>query len=194
MTDVSNIARGVAGFTSNVFLVTGERTVLVDAGANFDAVSRIESHVDRLDAVMLTHSHPDHVENLLDVAEAFDVAVWGFDTDVDGVNRSVDDESVHRFGSDDFVALHTPGHATDHLCFYAADPGILFAGDLVFHNGSFGRTDLPGGDREVLIESIDRLLDWIDSDLAVMHTGHGPSVTTDPYVHVERAGQFARQV
>ncbi|SEV83968.1 MBL fold metallo-hydrolase [Natrinema salifodinae] len=190
---ITNLARDVQAFTSNVFLVTGDRTVLVDTGANFDVVDAVRSEVDDLDAVVLTHTHRDHVGNLAAVKDAFGVEAWGYDPGIDGVDHAIADEETVRLGDRDYVALHTPGHKNDHLCFYADDGGVLFAGDLIFQNGSFGRTDLEEGDRATLIESIDRVRDRIDSDLAEMHTGHGPSVTSDPDDHVELAGQMARQ-
>ncbi|WP_290819367.1 MBL fold metallo-hydrolase [Halovivax sp.] len=190
---ISNLAQGTTAFTSNAFLVGGERTVLVDTGANFDVVSGLRDRVDRLDAVVLTHTHPDHVGNLPAVTDAFDVDVWGYDRSFDGVDRSIADEERVRLGDHEYVALHTPGHKDDHLCFYADEPEILFAGDLVFQNGGFGRTDLPEGDRETLVRSIDRVLDRIEPSLSALHVGHGPSVTNEPYDHVELAGRMARQ-
>ncbi|NUC71317.1 MBL fold metallo-hydrolase [Haloterrigena sp. SYSU A558-1] len=190
---ITNLAQGVQAFTSNVFLVDGERTVLVDAGANFDVVAAVRERVDDLNAVVLTHTHRDHVGNLEAVTDAFDVDAWGYDTAIDGVDRAIADEETVRLGDHEYVALHTPGHKNDHLCFYAERPGVLFAGDLIFQNGSFGRTDLEEGDRETLIESIDRVRERIDPDLEEMHTGHGPSVTSDPYDHVELSAQMARQ-
>jgi glyoxylase-like metal-dependent hydrolase (beta-lactamase superfamily II) len=189
---IRNVAAGVQSFTSNAFLVTGERTVLVDTGSNFDVVSRVEEHADGLDAVVLTHTHPDHVGNLAAVTDAFDVQAWGFDTEQDGVDHAVADEETVQLGDDDYRALHTPGHKDDHLCFYSDTADVLFAGDLVFQNGSFGRTDLEEGDRETLVASIDRVLDAIDETLAEMHTGHGPSVTTNPAHDVETAARAAR--
>jgi len=190
---ISNLAQGVQAFTSNVFLVAGERTVLVDTGANFDAVAAVSDRVDDLEAVILTHTHRDHVGNLAAIKEAFDVDAWGYDTSIDGVDHAIADEETVQLGDHDYVALHTPGHKNDHLCLYSEEASVLFAGDLVFQNGSFGRTDLEEGDRPTLIESIDRVLEWIDPDLEEMHTGHGPSVTNDPYSHVELSAQMARQ-
>ena len=194
MNGISNLAAGVHTFTSNSFLVSGERTVLVDPGANFDVVGAIQERVDSIDAVVVTHTHPDHIGNLSAVTDEFDVDAWGFDPSIDGIDHGIDDESFVPLGDHEYVAIHTPGHKNDHLCFYAEDPKILFAGDLVFQNGGFGRTDLPEGDRDTLIESIDRLVEWIDTDLEALHTGHGPSVTTNPYDHVELAARMVRQL
>jgi glyoxylase-like metal-dependent hydrolase (beta-lactamase superfamily II) len=190
MTDIENLAADVQAFTSNVFLVTGERTVLVDAGANFDVVSAVETRVDGLDAVVLTHTHRDHVGNVDAVREAFGVETWGYDPSHPAVDGELGD-SV-RLGDDDFSVLHTPGHKDDHVCLYAPATKVCFAGDLVFANGAFGRTDLEEGNREALIRSIDRLLETVDPGLAVLHTGHGPSVTDGAYATVERAGRAAR--
>ncbi|WP_408958480.1 MBL fold metallo-hydrolase [Natrinema sp. 74] len=191
---ITNLAQGVQAFTSNVFLIDGDRPVVVDTGANFDVVDAVRSHVDDLDAVVLTHTHRDHVGNLEGVTDAFGVDTWGYDTAIDGVDHAIEDEETVRLGDHEYVALHTPGHKNDHLCFYAEEAGVLFAGDLVFQNGSFGRTDLAEGDRDTLIESVDRVLERIDPTLEAMHTGHGPSVTEDPYEHVELAAQMARQM
>jgi len=191
MTAIENLAAGVQAFTSNVFLVTGDRTTLVDTGANFDVVSRIEERVDGLDAVVLTHTHRDHVGNVDAVREAFGVETVGYDSSHPAVDAELG-ETV-RLGDDDYTVLHTPGHKDDHVCLYAPDTKVCFAGDLVFAGGSFGRTDLEEGDRETLIRSIDRLLERLDPDLAALHTGHGPSVTDGAYTTVEYAARAARQ-
>jgi len=188
---LENLAAGVEAFTSNAFLATGDRTVLVDPGANFDVVSAAREHVDDIDAVLVTHPHPDHVGNLDAVRDAFDVNAWGFEG-VDGVDHELTDGDTVQIGDDQYEALQTPGHEPHHLCFYSRGAGVLFAADLVFANGGFGRTDLPGGDRSVLVDSIERVIDVVDEDLAAMHPGHGPSVTSDPYFDLELAAQTAR--
>ncbi|WP_458206463.1 MBL fold metallo-hydrolase [Haladaptatus sp. NG-SE-30] len=189
---IRNIAAGVQSFTSNAFLVVGDRTVLVDTGSNFDAAGQVEKVAGSLDAIVLTHTHPDHVGNVEKVKDAFGVEAFGFDTNQHGVDIAIEDDEMVTLGDDDYRALHTPGHKNDHLCFYSESAGVLFAGDLVFQNGSFGRTDLEEGDRETLVRSIDRVLDAVDDDLHEMHTGHGPSVTTNPYHDIELASQAAR--
>lgn len=192
MPTVRNIARGVQSFTSNAFLVEGDRTVLVDAGSDFDAVGRIGDAVDALDAIVLTHTHPDHIGNVESVVDAFDVAVWGFDPDHDLVDHAIADGDAVAIGDDRYDVLHTPGHKNDHVCLYSPAAGTLFAGDLVFANGGFGRTDLPEGDHVKLIESIEYLLSAVDGSLSTMYVGHGPTVDADPIHHVELALQAAR--
>jgi len=189
---IRNLARSVESFTSNVFLITGDRTALVDVGAEFDVVAAATEHVDDIDAVVLTHTHSDHVDNLPSVVDAFDVPVWGYDTEQDGVEHAIGDGDTVRIGDHSYRVLYTPGHKDDHVCLYSPEARVLFAGDLVFATGSFGRTDLEEGDRDLLVDSIDRVLDVVDEDLAEMHTGHGPSVTDEPYHDIELAWQAAR--
>lgn len=192
MATVRNIARGIRAFTSNAFLVDGERTVLVDAGSDFDAVERIESAVGTLDAIVLTHTHPDHVGNVPSVVDAFDVEVWGFDPGHELVDHAIADGGRIEIGDSEYEALHTPGHKDDHLCLYAPESGVLFAGDLVFANGGFGRTDLPEGNRETLIGSIEYLLSSVNESVSTMYVGHGPTVDADPRQHIELALEAAR--
>lgn len=189
---ITNLASGVRAFTSNAFLVTGETTALVDVGANFDVVARIGEYVDALDRVYITHTHPDHVDNVPAVRSAFDVETWGYDPDADHVDNAVADGETVPIGDHEYEALHTPGHKPDHLCFLSDAAGVCFAGDLVFANGGFGRTDLPGGDFDALVASIDRLREAVGDDLAALHVGHGPSVTDSPVDDIEMATRAVR--
>ncbi|WP_049947763.1 MBL fold metallo-hydrolase [Candidatus Halobonum tyrrellensis] len=204
---IRNLAAGVEAFTSNAFLVAGPpradapattddgdagRRTLVDTGANFDVVAAVREHVSDLDAVVLTHTHSDHVENVDAVREAFGVETVGFDASTPLVDEQLPDGGTVRMGTADYEALHTPGHKDDHLCLYAPDAGVLFAGDLVFGGGGFGRTDLPEGDRGTLIDSIDRVRARVGEDLRELHAGHGASATADPLRDVETAARAAR--
>lgn len=190
---IDNLAAGVRAFTSNAFLVAGETTALVDAGANFDVVDRVHEHVENLDRIYLTHTHSDHVDNVPAVRSALDVETWGYDPDDDHVDNAITDGDTVQIGDHDYDVLHTPGHKPDHVCLYAPATGTCFAGDLVFANGAFGRTDLPGGDPEALVDSIDRLRDAVGDDLAALHPGHGPSVTERPVDDVRTAARAARR-
>lgn len=188
---IRNLAAGQTGMTSNAFLVAGERSVLVDVGSGFDIASDVREYVDDIDAIVLTHTHHDHVGNLADAREAFGVDVWGYDTDEEGVDHELADGDQVALGDHEYEVVHTPGHKTDHVCLHSAASGVLFAGDLVFANGGFGRTDLAEGDRQVLVESIEKLLDRIRT-VDRFHPGHGPSVTESPRHDIELALQAAQ--
>jgi hydroxyacylglutathione hydrolase len=184
---IANLAADVHAFTSNVFLVDGERPVLVDPGANFDVVDALADHPDP-EAVVLTHAHPDHVGNLDAVREAFEVPVYGPGAPAE--NRLSDGDTV-QMGDHEYRVLETPGHHPEHVCLYAADAGVLFAGDLVFQNGGFGRTDLEGADHAALVASIEYVLEEC-GDLAALYAGHGPVVDQQAREHVELALRAAR--
>ncbi len=86
------------------------------------------------------------------------------------------------FGSHTFEVLYTPGHTPGHVSFYEPNAGVIFDGDVLFASG-IGRTDLPGGDFETLLHSIQEKLMTLPDDTTVC-SGHGP-VTT---IGRERAG------
>ena len=79
-----------------------------------------------------------------------------------------------RFGEIRLAVLHTPGHTAGSVCLWSADDGLLFSGDTLFASG-WGRTDLPGGDPEQLVESLARLATF-DDPLDVL-PGHGRETT-----------------
>jgi hydroxyacylglutathione hydrolase len=71
--------------------------------------------------------------------------------------------------------LHTPGHTPGHVCFYESENGVLFDGDVLFYRG-IGRTDLPGGDWQQLLNSIQSSLFSLPDD-TVVYSGHGGPTT-----------------
>lgn len=89
-------------------------------------------------------------------------------------------------GKHSLKALLVPGHSPAHLCFYSAEFGFLIAGDVLFRN-SVGRTDLPGGNHQQLMDSIKREVYTLPAD-TIVYPGHGPSTTvgyekaTNPFV------------
>jgi len=74
-----------------------------------------------------------------------------------------------------FQVLHTPGHTPGHVCFYEQAEGVLFDGDVLFQR-SIGRTDLPGGSYQQMMDSIQRVLFALPEE-TVVYSGHGPATT-----------------
>ena len=194
--EVHTVTERAETFTCNAYLVAGERTTLVDAGAYSGVVETVREHTDDLDRVVLTHQHGDHVAELDSVLDAFDGALHAYG---DHVRRDheLDDGDTVRIGDDDFEVVYTPGHADDHvsLCSDTA----LFSGDVVVHDdgafddGSFGRTDRPGQSREREIESIRDLLDRMPAGVESMYSGHGGVFHGDVHAVVERALERAER-
>jgi len=87
----------------------------------------------------------------------------------------IEDGQTIYFGSVKIVALHVPGHSPGSLAYYIEKEGIVFTGDALFAN-SIGRTDLPGGDYETLINSIRTKLFTLPST-TVVYPGHYGSTT-----------------
>lgn len=79
-----------------------------------------------------------------------------------------------RFGDIRLTVLHTPGHTEGSVSLWAIDEGLLFSGDTLFASG-WGRTDLPGGDKVALVESLARL-STLEDPIRVL-PGHGPETT-----------------
>lgn len=80
-------------------------------------------------------------------------------------------------GSSKLKAIFVPGHSAGSLCFYSASDGILIVGDVLFA-GSIGRTDLPGGDFDLLTNGIREKLFTLPLDTKV-YPGHGPTTSID---------------
>lgn len=77
------------------------------------------------------------------------------------------------FGKSNFKVLFTPGHAPGHICLYNKENNLLIAGDLIFQK-SVGRTDLPGGNYETLINSISKKILPLPNETRI-YCGHGPT-------------------
>jgi len=189
-TSVTTVTEAAETFTCNAYLVEGDRTVLVDAGAYGGVVDAIEDHTDTLDAVVLTHQHSDHVAQLDAVLDAFDAPLYAY-ADHPRRDGALEDGDQLFVGDEPFDVVYTPGHADDHVALVSGT--TLFSGDVVVHDdgafeyGSFGRTDMPGQSRERLIESIEALLEAMDDGVEHMYAGHGGTFHGDVRDVVETA-------
>jgi hydroxyacylglutathione hydrolase len=178
----------------NAFLVRpdgGDRAVIVDPG---DEAPRLLRAIDdagvTLEAILLTHTHFDHVGAVAPVARATGAPVYCPRIEVPvlqdvmafvpwpgfGPYESWDPEHTVQGGETlalaglTFDVLFTPGHSPGHVTYAVCDEGALFSGDVLFQ-GSVGRVDLPGGDGPTLMRSIAMLLERFD-DATTVHPGH----------------------
>lgn len=89
--------------------------------------------------------------------------------------KFIQDNVNIEFGNSSLLTIFTPGHSPASLCFYSQKDQFIIGGDVLFYE-SIGRTDLPGGDYETLINSIRSRL-FLLPDETVVYSGHGPSTT-----------------
>lgn len=80
-----------------------------------------------------------------------------------------------NFGQNELVLIFAPGHSPAHLCFYSPKEGLVIGGDVLFR-GSIGRTDLPGGNHQQLLDNIRDKLYTLPEE-TVVYPGHGPETT-----------------
>ncbi|MFB6145032.1 MAG: MBL fold metallo-hydrolase [Candidatus Nanohaloarchaea archaeon] len=185
---VTNLAEDTEGFTGNVWLMENSENVLIDTGTDtcWERILKLEN----VEKVVITHSHYDHVDNLPKIMNMFDAEIYAYEPGnlpVDAEKISEDD--ALELAGEEFRILHTPGHKNDSICLYS-DSGILFTGDLIFPDGSFGRTDLDEGDRNELIESIEKIADL---DVKEMYCGHEEAAKKNVNDQIKQSLEEARK-
>ena len=200
-------SRAVGPFFKNGFVVGCERTragVVIDPGDEVDQlVAAVEKHQLTIAHILLTHAHFDHICGVAAAKQAFGVPVHLHRDDLRlyqlavqqgrmfgvEISQPPDVDSFYgpdpiSFGDLTVRVHHTPGHCPGGVCLQVDDH--LFVGDTLFAGG-IGRTDLPGGNSDVLMRSITEVL-FALGDASTVHPGHGRDTTieqerrTNPFV------------
>tara|TARA_R110002124_G_scaffold280666_1_gene454126 strand:- start:2570 stop:3199 length:630 start_codon:yes stop_codon:yes gene_type:complete len=191
----------VGPFAENTYLlIKDEKAILIDPGfsneSEYQSFKKVIGST-KLEAIVLTHSHVDHVLGLQRVLKDFEVKVYvntddlflwenfGSQATMFGLNQvgfsfrpeALPKDAEFEIGEFKFHCLYTPGHSPDHTSLYFEDEGLVIAGDALF-KGSIGRTDLYKGDFEVLEKSIQEKLYTLPEETKV-YPGHGPSTTVE---------------
>ena len=178
--------------TNGYLVETPDGNFLVDAPEGVAAW--LDAHGVRVDDVLLTHQHYDHVLDAAALqargARLHAFAAYSTDLTLEAVARAwgmpiavepyridlmLDTDRPLRLAGQEMALAHIPGHALDAVTFHLADPGVVFSGDTLFA-GSIGRTDLPGGSTQQLLDGIARHLLTLPPETRVL-SGHGPATT-----------------
>ncbi|HEX4752142.1 MAG TPA: MBL fold metallo-hydrolase [Solirubrobacterales bacterium] len=184
----------VGQIAENTFLVRregGDRLLVVDPGDEPDRIlAAIEGTGAEVEAILLTHTHFDHIGAVAPVARATGAPVYVPELEkavLNDIMAYVPWEGFGPFENHDAEAtvsggetldlaglqldvIFTPGHSPGHVTYSVRGEDAIFSGDVLFQ-GSVGRVDLPGGDWPTLANSIATLLDS-HSDETVVHPGH----------------------
>jgi glyoxylase-like metal-dependent hydrolase (beta-lactamase superfamily II) len=202
-------------FMENTYLVYDEtaEAVIIDPGCydkreQDELVNFVTEQGLDVKLILNTHGHIDHVLGNYFAKNKFNAPLWIGDKDEDTlrsvevyagnygfqnyqpaqIDRLLSEIDEIAFGNSTFKIVFVPGHAPGHIAFYNIEEGILIGGDVLFE-GSIGRTDLPGGDHDTLIKSIQDKFFKFNDDMTV-YPGHGGTTTigqekkTNPFCRV----------
>lgn len=196
-------AAGSVGTNNYVVSDDNGITAIIDCDGNpAPLYSYIEKNNLKVTHILLTHGHYDHTGSVNEVAEHYSCTIVGCAKEMrvftdPSINCShfcggdiivhpdvlVKNGDVVKVGDMEFEVLETPGHTEGSICFICKD--VIFSGDTLFQ-GSCGRTDLPTGNWNDIIQSLKKLA-ALPGDYQV-YSGHGPATTleterrTNPYM------------
>jgi glyoxylase-like metal-dependent hydrolase (beta-lactamase superfamily II) len=163
----------MTGPGTNTYLVGRDEIAVIDPGPDDH-----ESHLDAVAAagdgrirwILVTHTHSDHSPGAAGLKERTGAEVLGFD-ERDGFvpDRAIGDGHVLAGGGFRLRALHTPGHASNHLCYVLDDEQVLFSGDHIM-SGSTVVIAPPDGDMATYLRSLAQVGRL---DISVVFPGHG---------------------
>jgi glyoxylase-like metal-dependent hydrolase (beta-lactamase superfamily II) len=191
-------------FYQNTYIITDPETLqsaVIDPGCFFDTEKqKMESYISdnnyTLNSILYTHCHLDHVFGAAFVYKTYpNIPIYGHKEEkafIDnaiaqsirygismeqppGITNYVTEGSTIQIGNMTLYAIHVPGHSKGSLCYYYPTDNVLFSGDALFA-GSIGRSDLPGGNHETLIENISTKLLALPGE-TIVYPGHGEPTT-----------------
>lgn len=185
------------GDPTNCYIIVDEQTkeaMVIDPGGESNRIiEMLRALKANLKYIYLTHCHGDHIgalkklkdsqggkilihriesQNILnpEVTLSEYIGVEGIEIEADS---RIDDKDLIHVGEIEFEVLHTPGHTNGGTCLYCKKQDMLFSGDTIFY-GTWGRTDLPTGSFEDIINSITKKL-MVLPDNTIVYPGHGKS-------------------
>lgn len=184
-------------YQANCYVINDKETheaAVIDPGGDFEELKKyLDENELRVNYIVLTHAHGDHIGALSELKEYTGAPVCVHEQDINMLRNSrknltevmcgkrveleadvfLEDGTVLELGSAKLVIIHTPGHSKGSICISCE--GNLFSGDTLFAH-SIGRTDLEGGSYEEIINSIKSKLMVLPGETAV-YPGHGGSTT-----------------
>src|SRR5947208_13118932 len=169
---------------TNTYLIGTDDIAVIDPGPDdheehLDKVAEVGAG--RIRWILVTHTHPDHAPGAAGLKARTGAEVLGFD----GRDDFEPDTSIgegHRVGQPEFTlrAVHTPGHASNHLCYVLEDEALLFSGDHIM-NGSTVVISPPDGDMAVYLASLAKVRQLAVTAIA---PGHG-ALIDDPVAKID---------
>lgn len=191
-------------FQENTFVISDPegKAMIIDPGCNTPSENEtLRSYIREKNlrplAVILTHGHVDHILGVPFCCAEWSIPVWIHRDDVGLYSQApvygqvfglkvnslpepdkyIDEGEKLQCGEITLEILHVPGHSPGGIAFYIPEEHVLFPGDILF-NGSIGRTDLPGGNHQRLVDGIRNKLLVLPGE-TIIWPGHGPATTIE---------------
>lgn len=195
MLKIIKMATGIYG--ANCYIIYSEKTkdgIIVDPGGDADVIlQRVKEQELNIKYIVLTHGHGDHIGAVPELKQKLNIPLLVHKEDENMINdpevnlsnimamgpisikadRLLKDGDIIEFGDIKAEVIHTPGHTRGGICLKIGR--YLITGDTLFQK-SIGRTDLAGGNYDIIIKSIKEKLLVLDNNLIVL-PGHGESST-----------------
>lgn len=195
------------GFSGNIFFLDAEKPCLVDTGWEPDIAYCADEirrllRGRRLERIVLTHRHIDHVGGAMSFRGEFGGEIFAHEADADAligadqestgatlfggriqpmpVTKLREGQEIDLGGGESLRVIHTPGHTSGSMCLLSGKG--IFSGDTVFADGGVGRWDLDTGDYDMLLASVEKLAGLEIED---MYPGHGPCVEGGAGRHID---------
>jgi glyoxylase-like metal-dependent hydrolase (beta-lactamase superfamily II) len=173
---------------TNTYLVGMDEVTVVDPGPALDShIEAIVGASGTIKQIVVTHTHPDHSPGVKLLQEAIDVPAYGLITETTKhqdktfqPKKFLSDGDLLEEEEFTLEVIHTPGHASNHLCYLVKEEGLIITGDHIM-NGSTVVISPPDGNMKHYIESLEKLKNY---DLKSIAPGHG-EVMKDPQLVAE---------
>lgn len=151
---------------TNCYIISDSKDCLIiDPGDNYELIKKnIDNNVL---AILITHSHFDHIGALEQMKNKYKVPVYSFNNI---------EEKEYKINNFKFKVIKNPGHSKDSISFYFYENNFMMVGDFIFKN-SIGRTDLEGGNIEEMLSSLNKLKTYPKS--IKLYPGHGSETTIE---------------
>ena len=176
----------MTGPGTNTYLVGATNPILIDTGAGVpEYLPLLQDYLakrgwKRPARILLTHRHRDHMGGVLQLRELFSgITVWKMifrDRELPGPMDNLQDGEAVRGGGVTLIPIHTPGHASDHLCYYLVEEKALFTGDLIL-GGSTTVIPPDDGDLGDYMASLRKLKSL---EVKRIYPAHGPVIEDGP--------------